>query len=60
MSKVRITQVKSVIDRPKRQKLTMRALGLTRISRVVEHEATPQIKGMITKVAHLIKVEEIL
>lgn len=59
MSKVRITQVKSVIDRPKRQKLTMRALGLTKINGVVEHEATPQIKGMIVKVAHLIKVEEV-
>jgi len=59
MGKVKITQVKSVIDRPKRQKDTMIALGLTRISKTVEVENTPQIAGMIRKVEHLIKVEQL-
>lgn len=58
MSKVRITQVRSVIDQPKRQKATMEALGLKRMSQSREHELTPQIKGMIKKVEHLISVEE--
>jgi large subunit ribosomal protein L30 len=58
MAKIKITQVRSVIDRPKRQKATMVALGLTKINKTVEHEATPQIIGMIEKVKHLIKVEE--
>lgn len=59
MSKVRITQVKSVIDQSKRQKATMIALGLKRISQSREHDLSPQIQGMIRKVAHLIKVEEL-
>jgi large subunit ribosomal protein L30 len=59
MAKVKITQVKSIIDRPKNQKLTMVALGLRRISRTVIHEATPQILGMINVVKHLVKVEEV-
>lgn len=59
MSKLRITQVKSMIDRPRRQKETLRALGLRRINQVVEHVPTPQIQGMVAKVAHLVKVEEI-
>lgn len=58
MSKVRITQIRSVIDQPKRQKATMEALGLKRMSQTREHELTPQIKGMIKKVEHLISVEE--
>ena len=58
MKKVKVTQVKSVIDRSERQKRTMQALGLTKMNRTVEKEATPQILGMITKVSHLIKVEE--
>ena len=49
MSKVKVTQVKSSIDRPERQKATLRALGLNKISQSVEHEATPQILGMIKK-----------
>jgi large subunit ribosomal protein L30 len=57
MSKVKVTQVKSSIDRPERQKATLRALGLKKISQTVEHEATPQILGMIKKVAHLVKTE---
>ncbi len=58
MKKVKVTQVKSVIDRSERQKRTMQALGLTKMNRTVEKEATPQILGMITKVNHLVKVEE--
>ncbi len=58
MSKVRITQIRSVIDQPKRQKATMEALGLKRMSQSREHELTPQIKGMIKKVGHLISVVE--
>ncbi|HMT35883.1 MAG: 50S ribosomal protein L30 [Bacteroidetes bacterium] len=57
MSKVKVTQVKSSIDRPERQKATLRALGLNKISQTVEHEATPQILGMIKKVGHLVKTE---
>ena len=59
MKKVRITQVRSTIDRPKRQKDTIKALGLRKISHSVEVEKTPQIAGMINKVSHLLKVEEI-
>lgn len=58
MAKIKITQVKSVIDRPKRQKDTMKALGLTKMHKTVEHEATPQILGMVDRVKHLVNVEE--
>lgn len=58
MAKVKLTQVKSVIDRSKRQKATMVALGLRKMNASVEHEVTPQIAGMINKVKHLLKVEE--
>jgi len=58
MAKIKITQVRSVIDRPKRQKNTMIALGLTRMHKTVEHEATPQIQGMINKIKHLLEVVE--
>ena len=57
MSKIKITQTKSVIDRSLRQKKTMFALGLRKINQTVEVEATPQILGMVAKVNHLIKVE---
>ncbi|MEK7253265.1 MAG: 50S ribosomal protein L30 [Bacteroidota bacterium] len=57
MSKVKVTQVKSTIHRPKRQKDTIKALGIRRMNHTVEHEATPQILGMIAKVQHLVKVE---
>jgi large subunit ribosomal protein L30 len=59
MKKLKITKVKSVIDRPERQKRTMEALGLRKVNASVELEATPQILGMVRKVTHLIKVEEI-
>jgi len=57
--KVRLTQVKSKIDRSKRQKATLTALGFRKMHQSVEHEVNPQIEGMILKVQHLIKVEEI-
>ncbi len=59
MKKFRITQVKSAIDRSLRQKLTLQALGLRKINGSKEVEGTPQIMGMIRKVEHLIKVEEL-
>jgi large subunit ribosomal protein L30 len=58
MGKVKITQVKSVIDRPKRQKDTMKALGIRKMNQTVVHEATPQILGMVAKIRHLVEVEE--
>ncbi|MBN2668143.1 MAG: 50S ribosomal protein L30 [Bacteroidales bacterium] len=57
MAKIRVTQVKSRIDQTKRQKATLDALGLTKMHRTVEHEATPQILGMVEKVKHLVVVE---
>ncbi|HTF82862.1 MAG TPA: 50S ribosomal protein L30 [Cytophagales bacterium] len=56
MAKVQIKQIRGLVDRPKDQKLTIKALGLGRINKVVEKEATPQILGMIKKVNHLIEV----
>ncbi|MFH0894728.1 MAG: 50S ribosomal protein L30 [Bacteroidota bacterium] len=57
--KLKIRQVKSAIDKPERQKRTVRALGITKLHRPVEVEATPQVLGMINKVKHLLSVEEI-
>jgi len=57
MAKIKVRQVKSRIKCPIDQKRTLDALGLRRINRVVEHEATPQILGMIKKVRHLVVVE---
>lgn len=59
MKKLRITQVRSVIGHPERQKRTIAALGLRRMHHSVEVEATPQILGMINKVKHLVHVEEL-
>ncbi|MEN9702333.1 MAG: ribosomal protein [Bacteroidota bacterium] len=59
MKKIKITQVKSGIDRSERQKQTLIALGLKKLNASKEVEATPQILGMIDKVAHLVKVEEV-
>jgi large subunit ribosomal protein L30 len=56
MSKVKLTQVKSTIDRPVDQKLTIKALGLGKLNATVEVESTPQVAGMIKKVAHLLKI----
>ncbi len=58
MAKIKVTQVKSGIKRPKRQKRTLEALGLRRIGQVVEHEDTPNILGMIDKVKHLVSTQE--
>jgi large subunit ribosomal protein L30 len=57
--KLKVTQVKSIIDRPKDQKLTIEALGLGRPNWERIHTDTPQIRGMLHKVSHLVKVEEI-
>lgn len=59
MKKLKITQIRSIIDRPEKQKRTIEALGLGRPNYVVIHNDTPQIRGMIRKVSHLVKVEEI-
>jgi large subunit ribosomal protein L30 len=56
--RVRVTLVRSAIGCPKDQKATVRALGLRRLNRTVEHDDTPAIRGMIFKVQHLLKVEE--
>jgi large subunit ribosomal protein L30 len=58
MSKIKITQTRSIIDRPKDQKRTIEALGLGRPNWEKIHNDTPQIRGMINKVNHLVKVEE--
>mgnify|MGYP006145887195 CR=1 FL=1 len=58
MAKIKVTQLRSTIKRPKDQKATIIALGLGRINKSVEVENTPQIAGMVRKVSHLVKVEE--
>jgi len=59
MAKIKITQVKSIIDRSERQKRTMKALGLNKMNQSVEVEATNAIIGMVRKVNHLIAIESI-
>ena len=59
MTKIRITQVRSKNGRPERQKRTLEALGIHKLNHSVEHEATPAIMGMVEKVRHLVKVENI-
>ena len=56
MAKIKIKQVRSAINRTARQKATIKALGFSKLNQVVEHEETPQIRGMINKVQHLIEV----
>lgn len=58
MSKVRVKQVRSAINRDKSQKATLVALGLKKLNQVVEHESTPAIEGMIRKVQHLVEVQK--
>jgi large subunit ribosomal protein L30 len=58
MAKIKITKRKSAINRTKNQKLTLEALGLKKIGQTVEHDATPNILGMVRKVNHLVSVEE--
>jgi large subunit ribosomal protein L30 len=57
MSKVKITQVKSISGQTARQRKTIEALGLKKMHQSIEKELSPQVKGMIDKVQHLIKVE---
>lgn len=57
--KIKITQIRSVIDRHKKQKLTIEALGLGRPNYSIIHNDTPQIRGMVQKVSHLVILEEI-
>ncbi len=59
MARIKVTQIKSGIDRSERQKLTLQALGLNKLNATKEVEATPQVLGMVKKVGHLVKVEEL-
>jgi large subunit ribosomal protein L30 len=59
MAKIRITQIKSKNGKPERQKRTLEALGIHKLNHSVEHEATPQILGMVNKISHLVMVEKI-
>ena len=59
MSKIKITYVKSMIGYPERQRATLRTLGLRRLHRSVVREDTPDVRGQVVKVAHLVKVETI-
>jgi large subunit ribosomal protein L30 len=59
MPKIKITQRRSAIDRPEPQKRTIRALGITKMNRPVVKEDTPQIRGMVYQVRHLVEVEEV-
>ena len=59
MAKIKITQVRSTAEKSQKQKATIQALGLGKINRTVEVEATPQIQGMVRKVSHLVTVTEL-
>ena len=59
MGKIRVTQVKSAIKKPLRQKRTLEALGLRKLHQTIEVEGTPQVRGMVAKVSHLVVVEEV-
>jgi len=59
MAKIKITQRRSLINRPQDQKDTMKALGLGKINRSVEKETSPQLLGMVNKIKHLVTVEEL-
>ncbi|WP_445747953.1 50S ribosomal protein L30 [Polaribacter sp.] len=59
MTKIKVTQVKSQIRRPKDQKRTLVSLGLRKMNQTVEHDATPSVLGMVNKVSHLVSVEEL-
>jgi large subunit ribosomal protein L30 len=59
MARLRLTQIRSIIDRPKDQKATVRALGLHRMHDTVVKDDRPEIRGMISKVSHLLRVEEL-
>lgn len=57
--KLKITQIRSAIDYTEKQRRTVRALGIKRLYQSVEHKDTPQIRGMIQRVKHLVKIEEV-
>lgn len=57
--KLKVTQIRSTIDRNKKQKLTMVALGIRKMNHSAVHEDCPQIRGMIRKVSHLVTVEDV-
>jgi large subunit ribosomal protein L30 len=59
MARLRLTQIRSIIDRPQDQKATVRALGLHRMHDTVVKDDRPEIRGMISKVSHLLRVEEV-
>ncbi len=59
MAKIKITQVRSLIDRPQDQKLTIKALGLGKIGKSVEKDTNPAIDGMVRKIQHLVTVENL-
>ena len=59
MGKIKVTQVKSGIKKPLRQKKTLVALSLKKLHQTIEVEGTPQVRGMVAKVAHLVVVEEV-
>ncbi|MBR4136564.1 MAG: 50S ribosomal protein L30 [Bacteroidales bacterium] len=59
MKKIKITQVRSAVGRPIRQKRSLESLGLHKMHQTVEHEATPQIVGIVNAVKHLVTVEEL-
>lgn len=59
MSKIRVTLVKSTIDRDKAQKVILKTMGLGKVGSSVEKETTPEFMGMVKKVSHLVKTEEI-
>ena len=58
--RLRITQVRSVISRVQKQRRTLQALGIRRMHHTVEHRDTPQIRGMLHKISHLVVVEEVV
>ncbi|MCQ2264681.1 MAG: 50S ribosomal protein L30 [Bacteroidales bacterium] len=59
MKRIKITQTRSAIDKPLRQKRSLQALGLRKMHQTVEHNATPQILGIVDSIKHLVSVEEI-
>lgn len=59
MAKLRLTLIRSTIGRPKKQKATIQALGLRKMNQTVEKEASPQVRGMVKKVQHLLTVTEV-
>ncbi|MCB1155355.1 MAG: 50S ribosomal protein L30 [Deltaproteobacteria bacterium] len=59
MGKIKVTQTRSVIGTPEKHRRILKALGLRRINHTVEHENTPTIRGMVKKVIHMVRFEEV-